>query len=514
MYKKYVLFDLDGTLTDPKIGICTSVQYALASFGIDEPDIDKLEPFIGPPLIDSFMEFYGFSETDARKAVDKYRERFSTVGLFENKVYKGIPHMLRRLKRNGFHLAVASSKPTVFVEKILEHFRLKKYFEVIVGSNLDGTRTDKKEIIDEALLQLFKGNRINKDLVYMVGDRRFDVEGAVKQKIESVAVAYGYGDFEELMEAHSDYIVFSPKELEEFLMRQTAEYEEGRICRPKGAGAVPISIKSVFAVVACFLMFVFLRYVFEMFFTLLFGRLGAVMPDSVWNFLMIGAEPNPGSFFYRGNLGTIISGMSYCLAAVPLSFFAIRSIRRTGREMYLLHPMNPSIIQIAAGIVFVLAFTLTTQIAAILTQAAASSENYQKVLSEQYSCSIGIGIAVYGLIAPAAEELLFRGIIYTTFRRYTPIFIAVIISGVVFGIYHGNIVQGIYGFIFGCLTALAYEYYGSFIAPVAVHVLQNLVAYIGSYTLLQNAFIVSWKFVIIMGVIALSAVILLFVKRK
>ena len=139
--KKYLLFDLDGTLTDPKVGICTCVQYALKAMGIDEPDLDKLEPFIGPPLKDSFMNFYHMSEEQAEAAIAKYRERFADVGIFENKVYDGIPEMLKNLQANGMELAVASSKPEVFVERILEHFGIRKYFKAVVGSELDGTRS-------------------------------------------------------------------------------------------------------------------------------------------------------------------------------------------------------------------------------------------------------------------------------------------------------------------------------------------------------------------------------------
>jgi len=154
--KAYLLFDLDGTLTDPKLGITTCVQYALKSFGIEEPDLDKLEPFIGPPLKDSFMQFYGLDEKEAETAVDKYRERFQDIGLFENEIYPGIREMLRVLKKKGMHLAVASSKPTVFVERILEHFKIRKYFEVVVGSELDGRRVNKDEVVQEALSALFR----------------------------------------------------------------------------------------------------------------------------------------------------------------------------------------------------------------------------------------------------------------------------------------------------------------------------------------------------------------------
>lgn len=173
--KKYLLFDLDGTLTDPKVGICTCVQYALASFGIQEPDLDKLEPFIGPPLKESFMEFYQMDSETADAAVEKYRERFRDTGIFENKLYDGIPEMLKTLCGKGLFLAVASSKPTVFVERILEHFNIARYFKVVVGSELDGTRVNKDEVVEEALKRLFEDKPVQKDQVYMIGDRKFDV---------------------------------------------------------------------------------------------------------------------------------------------------------------------------------------------------------------------------------------------------------------------------------------------------------------------------------------------------
>ena len=132
---KYVLFDLDGTLTDPKEGICKSVQYALHRCGVEEPDIDKLEPFIGPPLKDSFALFYQFDQDTIEKAVAAYRERFSMVGLYENLIYPGIAEMLADLKEDGAKLAIASSKPTVFVEKIIDHFGIAEYFDAVINNS-------------------------------------------------------------------------------------------------------------------------------------------------------------------------------------------------------------------------------------------------------------------------------------------------------------------------------------------------------------------------------------------
>lgn len=219
--KKYLLFDLDGTLTDPKRGICTCVQYALEAFGIHEPDLDRLEPFIGPPLKESFMEFYHMEAGQAEAAVEKYRERFREKGIFENKVYRGIPAMLRTLQARGMVLAVASSKPTVFVRRILEHFRIDKYFSVVVGSELDGARTQKDQVVKETLRQMFQGRKVERAQVYMIGDRRFDVEGARAAGVESVGVTYGYGGMEELKAAGADYIVRSVEELERFLLRES-----------------------------------------------------------------------------------------------------------------------------------------------------------------------------------------------------------------------------------------------------------------------------------------------------
>lgn len=229
MYQ-YILFDLDGTLTDPKQGITASVQYALHRMGIEEPDLDKLEPFIGPPLLDSFHEFYGFDEEQGQQAVVYYRERFSVTGLFENEVYPGMEQLLAKLRAAGKKLAVASSKPGVFVDRILEHFGLDTYFDVVVGSELDGTRAKKEEVVEEALRlllpeELFQGIMEVKgekspekyDTVVMVGDRRFDVEGAKAFHIASVGVNYGYAAPGELSTAGADVVVETVEELGEVL---------------------------------------------------------------------------------------------------------------------------------------------------------------------------------------------------------------------------------------------------------------------------------------------------------
>lgn len=201
-----MLFDLDGTITDPKEGITRSVQFALKAFGIEEPDLDRLTPFIGPPLQQSFQDFYGMDAMKAKQAVEEYRKRFSTVGLYENVIYPGMAQMLEQLCEQGCHLAVASSKPTVFVQKILEHFQIDRFFEVVVGSELNGNRVEKEEVVAEALRQLEQLGGTT-GITAMIGDRRFDVEGAKAHGLVSVGVAYGYALPGELEAAGADFVV-------------------------------------------------------------------------------------------------------------------------------------------------------------------------------------------------------------------------------------------------------------------------------------------------------------------
>lgn len=209
-----ILFDLDGTLTDPKAGITKSVQYALGRLGITEPDLDKLVPFIGPPLFTAFQEFYHLDVRQAGLAVEYYRERFARIGLYENAVFPGIKDMLSQLNGQGKTLIVATSKPTVFSVKILEHFGLKDFFQSIAGSNLDGTRVEKSEVITFALAGL--GNT-DRNKIIMVGDRKYDVGGARDNGIAVAAIGYGYASQAELTVAAPDYLFSTVQELSQFL---------------------------------------------------------------------------------------------------------------------------------------------------------------------------------------------------------------------------------------------------------------------------------------------------------
>lgn len=211
---KYIFFDLDGTLTNPAEGITNSVAYALQYYGISVSDKTQLYKFIGPPLAQSFTDFYGFSPDKAKEAVEKYREYFADTGIFENMVYEHIPEVLEKLKNAGFSLAMATSKPEVFAKRIADKFELTKYFDFIGGSLLDNSRTDKGEVIEYVLRSL----KADREKTIMIGDRSHDILGAKKCGIKSAGVLYGFGSLEELKNAGSDYIAETPKELETLLL--------------------------------------------------------------------------------------------------------------------------------------------------------------------------------------------------------------------------------------------------------------------------------------------------------
>lgn len=214
--KKVILFDLDGTLTESGEGIIKSVQYALGKMGKPEPDIGKLRVFVGPPLKEQFMKYADLSREEAEKAVFYYRERYSAIGIYENRPYPGIPEMLEQLKKNGLILAVASSKPEKFALQVLDHFKIREHFDEVVGSEMDGKRSAKADVIEEVLDRL--GRNDSREQVIMVGDKEHDVIGAGQTGISCVAVAYGYGTMEELEAAKPLKIVHTVKELQEYLL--------------------------------------------------------------------------------------------------------------------------------------------------------------------------------------------------------------------------------------------------------------------------------------------------------
>lgn len=496
--KNYLLFDLDGTLTDPKVGICTCVQYALAAFGIEEPDLDKLEPFIGPPLKESFMQFYAMTDEQAEAAVEKYRERFRDTGIFENKVYDGIPQMLQQLNSRGMFLAVASSKPTVFVERILEHFHIRKYFKVVVGSELDGARTGKDEVVAEALKQLFGDAPVEKSKVYMIGDRKYDIEGAKLQGVDSVGVAYGYGGMEELREARADYIVRSVEELQRFLLRGTES-------APKGAG-----FQKIWQFVYPFMMFLIIRalavYVMRFLCDMMGGSLAGI------SFYLYDDEGNP--IAYTGNAVAVMQIVGFVAGGAFIWRTARELIAKAAEDAKLLHikrePARNYGFLAVAGLGAMLGLNMLLE----LTGLTDNSTAYQAVAESQYAADIWLGLILYVLAAPLAEELLFRGIIYNCAKSAFKPVAAMLAAAVFFGAYHGNSVQGIYGFLMGCLFIYAYEYFGDFRIVVVMHGFLNLFSYLLGNTALAVSGFVCWPVCLISLAAGAVCLFLLYRQKK
>ena len=214
MKYQYLLFDLDGTLTNPEVGITRSVDYALQQFGIETNDLSELRKLIGPPLLDSFRTLYGFSESQAQQAIEHYREYFTHTGIFENELYLGIDSLLQELASKGYKIVLATSKPEPYAIRILQHFRLHQYFTFICGSNLDNTRRNKGEIIAHVLKQM----ELSADDCIMIGDREHDILGAKANHMDSIGVLFGFGSREELETSGATYVVETVEELRRLIL--------------------------------------------------------------------------------------------------------------------------------------------------------------------------------------------------------------------------------------------------------------------------------------------------------
>jgi phosphoglycolate phosphatase len=207
---KNILFDLDGTLTDSCPGIVNSIQFALNKMGVQELDEKKLRGFVGPSLSSTFKNNYFPDEADQKQAIKYYREYFSSNGIYENSLYEGVIELLESIKIADYKIALATAKPTYFANIILKHFKIDTYFDVVVGSHLTGTRTDKKEIIHEVIDQL--GLPLPSGCT-MIGDREYDIIGGKYHNMNTIGVSYGYAKKNELLNANPDYTVDTPLEL-------------------------------------------------------------------------------------------------------------------------------------------------------------------------------------------------------------------------------------------------------------------------------------------------------------
>ena len=214
---KIVLFDLDGTLTDSYPAITSSFLYAVNGLSNRQFSDEELSSIIGPPLKDSFMRLLGVNAFDAWELVKKYREFYTSGGMYNCRIYDGVEDLLKALVENGITLVVATSKPEIMAKSILNHFSLDKYFTNIIGDDADCPRGSKSDIINYCLASI---NVTKNDSLYMVGDRKYDILGAKEFGITTIGVTYGYGSKKELIDSGADYIVNSANEIKELLLNE------------------------------------------------------------------------------------------------------------------------------------------------------------------------------------------------------------------------------------------------------------------------------------------------------
>lgn len=193
---KYIIFDLDGTLSDSKEGITKSVQYALKKVGIIEDDLDNLNHFVGPPMVEEYMKSYGMSKEKAFETLDYYRERYVPTGIYETKIYPGIKEILEALKQNSFKMGMATSKPEGMAEEVAKYLEIFDYFDIICGADLHGPIQSKASVLNK----LFETSDFKKEESVLIGDTKFDVEGANEVGIDSLGVSWGTGTKKEMLD--------------------------------------------------------------------------------------------------------------------------------------------------------------------------------------------------------------------------------------------------------------------------------------------------------------------------
>lgn len=478
---KTVLFDLDGTLTDSAEGITKCVQYALSELGYEVSELSELNCFVGPPLHDMFMSYTGMDSDMADKAVALYRERYVPTGMFENKLYPSVIELLNLLKKNGVIMGVASSKPEIYVKQILEHFGISDYFKVVVGSELDGRRVAKKEVLEEAIHRLHMEKK--RDQIVLVGDTAYDVLGANEADIDCIAVTYGYGDRAEMERVKPVYIAQSVSDVIDCVLscdkkphRESSFYQVWRII-------YPILIHySLFALASSALGLTYIFY-----------KLGTQG--------MFNAERIPVKLMEYNNYITL--GVSI-LSIIVFGWFYHRDENKriaTGIRNRLMHKEPFGILHM----VFVAVFFVTSGL--FLNQMITWSEisklfdGYEAVAETLMNKEeMLVSFACVGIFAPIAEELLFRGLVYRRIRDYIDVKWGIIISALLFGMVHGNMIQFIYATLLGVLLALAYERYKNLLAPIIAHMAANIFTCILEFKGISNVPDSMKKFALLLAV--------------
>ncbi len=496
-----ILFDLDGTLTESGEGIINCVQYALEKLGKKEEHPENLQCFIGPPLKEQFMKYAGLSEEEGEKAVVYYRERYTTTGIFENRLYPKIPELLELLKINNKILAVASSKPEVYVKQILEHFQIADYFTAIVGSELDGRRTEKAEVIEEALRRMHLEEE--RDKVLMVGDRSHDVQGAISCGLQCIGVAYGYGSREELEKAGAVYIADSVEDLgilaspndeettenvesvrniipdrekvKKYEIPETRKLEKEEKEMPE-----PAKKKEKF------------RYstagqIWRLIYPFLI-HYGATLLATIALYLVYliqaGGLQETASAGQRLINSTLYVTLIGDLTAAMILYLFYRKDQMHRKEGFSgkgkAFVWAPPVIWFS---VIILAIA-TGQFLNDLINGLHLNDlftGYSEVSEQAFSGQpVGLMILVVGIIGPICEELMFRGIVFNRLKDWVKPQAAIAISALLFGIYHGNVVQFFYATCMGVMLAIIYDKTGTLWISIVAHIAANLWSLFGS----------------------------------
>ena len=466
-----VLFDLDGTLSDSAPGITRCVQYALEKeFGIIRKPEELIE-FVGPPLKEQFMLYTGCNDEMGERAVARYRERYRPVGIFENSLYPGIPELLLQLKNEGFRIALSSSKPEEFCHQILETFEIAQYFDVVCGSDMEGRHTDKAEIVEEVLHRLGMENR--REEVVLVGDRKYDIIGARQRGVGTIGVSYGYGSREELELEWPDCIVDTVTELRNVLIGQAraGRRNENTANTPAGIAERKRSDGG--------LIYKVWRIVYPMLLHFAVVNITAVLVLAGYLVIRIltGAAPYDAFETIQSEM-LILTGLGDAIL-IPIAWMFYREdekkrLSKGFRERILVHNTF-EISEIVSVAIMVIGISCLMNL--LIALIPIDDVEYQEIAEEMFNNNgIVIQLVVIGILAPVSEELIFRGLIFRRSRDYVGFMWAAVCSGLFFGIYHGNLTQGIFAFFMGMLFAAIYEHFGTLWAPIVAHMANNIFA--------------------------------------
>lgn len=474
-----ILFDLDGTLTDSAEGITKCVQYALSHFGINEPDLEKLKHFVGPPLREQFMKAYHMPERQADVAVAVYRERYAKTGMYENRPYDGIEEVLRLLKDEKKILGVASSKPEIYVNKILEHFHIDAYFDVVVGANMDGTRTEKDEVIEEALLRLGMTDR--REDVLMVGDRFYDVEGALKCGLQCIGAGYGYGSEQELELAGAVYVAKTVEDLKvlsdkyretekEAVLKEAPEESHKYTAIPRNDSL----LKKIWQIVYPMGLYYLITFVV--------AQAGAVILYS-WHTMKNAAASVEEMQALLMQHTVLLNGIAALLAIFPMALLYQKDTRLRARGILGTKEKNHRQIRADTYAVTILFAVTASQVLNDLINYSGLADLFPAYPELQSAIFDGQSIVVLcvtvGILAPIVEEILFRGLVFKRLQDYTGNGFAVVVSGLLFGIYHENMIQFVYAGLLGIAFAVLMCRTNSLKVVIVAHAAANLWSLLG-----------------------------------